>query len=320
MLTSHDVGRRVSVRRRVEGGLTDVLGHLLDVTDDHLEVLSRGKVLALPAADITAAKAVPPATPRRGWEVPDVSPDDMQRICWAGWPARESELLGGWALRAHGGITGRANSAMAAGDPGRPLPEALRRVTAWYTERGLPPLLQLPLADPANLVMEQEGWRRLHVTIVQVAPIERVLDGVPARDDLDAEVTPEPSEDWLSLMHDLDEGDPDAHVAILTGPGRVGFVTLRRDGDPVGIGRVSVEGEWAGVTSVDVAPGARRLGIGSAVMGELLRWAQVQGAASSYLQVRAANPGALRLYDALGYATHHPYCYRAPSSPGSSEA
>ena len=34
------VGQRVSVRRRVEGGLTDVLGHLLDVTDDRLDVLS----------------------------------------------------------------------------------------------------------------------------------------------------------------------------------------------------------------------------------------------------------------------------------------
>ncbi|MDQ1687541.1 MAG: hypothetical protein QOK42_516, partial [Frankiaceae bacterium] len=41
MLTNHDVGRRVSVRRRVEGGLTDVLGHLLDLDGDHLDVLSR---------------------------------------------------------------------------------------------------------------------------------------------------------------------------------------------------------------------------------------------------------------------------------------
>ncbi len=314
MLTSQDVGRRVSVRRRVEGGLTDVLGHLLDLADDHLEVLSRGAVLTLATADVTAAKVVPPATPRRGWGVPEVSPDDMQRICWAGWPARESELLGDWALRAHGGITGRANSAMAVGDPGRPLPEALHQVAGWYAERGLPSLLQLPLADPANLVMEQEGWRRLHVTIVQVAPIERVLTGVPARDDLVAEVATEPSADWLSLMHDLDEADPAAHVAILTGPERVGFATLRLDGVPVGIGRVSVEGQWAGVTSVDVSPAARRQGIGSAVMGELLRWARGQGASASYLQVRAANPAALRLYDALGYVTHHPYGYRSSST------
>ncbi len=187
MLTSQDVGRRVSVRREVEGGLTDVLGHLLDVTDDHLDVLARGEVMSLPTADVTAAKVVPPATPRRGWEVPSVTPDDMQRICWAGWPARDSELLGDWALRAHGGITGRANSAMAVGDPGLPVPDALRAVESWYAGRGLPPLLQLPLADPANLVMADEGWPRLHVTVVQVAPIacragrDRSRSGRPAR-------------------------------------------------------------------------------------------------------------------------------------------
>jgi len=90
---------------------------------------------------VTAAKVVPPATPRRGWEVPAVTPDDMQRICWAGWPARDTELLGDWALRAHGGITGRANSAMAVGDPGLPVPDALRAVESWYAGRGLPPLL-----------------------------------------------------------------------------------------------------------------------------------------------------------------------------------
>ena len=313
-LGASDLGARVAVRRRVEGGLTDVLGYLLDVTPETLEVLSRGEVLALATADVTAAKVVPPATPRRGWEVPSVSPEDMQRICWAGWPPRDHELLGDWALRAHDGITGRANSAMASGDPGLPLPDALRRVASWYADRGLPPLLQLPLADPANLVMAEEGWRRLHVTIVQAAPIDRVLADLPPRDDLVADLAALPSADWLSLMHDLDDGDPDAHVAILTGPERVGFVTLRREGEPVGIGRVSVEGDWAGVTSVDVAPSARRQGIGSAVMGELLRWAQKQGASSSYLQVRALNPGALRLYDALGYVTHHPYCYRAPAA------
>jgi GNAT superfamily N-acetyltransferase len=313
MLTSRDVGLRVSVRRRVEGGLTDVLGHLLDVTPDHLDVLGHGEVLTLPTADVTAAKVVPPATPRRGWEVPSVTPDDMQRICWAGWPARDTELLGDWALRAHGGITGRANSAMAVGDPGRSVHDALRAVESWYAGRGLPPLLQLPLADPANLVMADEGWRRLHVTVVQVAPTAPVLARIDRRRDLRAVVEPVPSSDWRSLMHDLDTDDPEAHVAILTGPDRVAFATLYRGDEPVGIGRVSVEGEWAGVTSVDVAPTARRQGIGSAVMAALLGWAEQQGASSTYLQVRAANPGALRLYAALGYVPHHPYGYRAPA-------
>jgi ribosomal protein S18 acetylase RimI-like enzyme len=316
VLGAADEGARVSVRRRVEGGLTDVVGHLLEAGDSALTVLRpSGEVVVLDASAVTAAKVVPPAPVRRGWEVPAVSPADLQRICWAGWPARDVEMLGAWALRAHDGITGRANSAMAVGDPGVPLADALGVVRRWYAGRDLPPLLQLPLADPVNREMAALGWRRQHVTIVQVAPVAPLLGALPARDDLRAVVDPAPSGDWCSLMHDLDERNPESHVAILTGPPVVGFATLYAGDEPVGIGRVSVEGEWAGVTSVDVAPSARRSGVGSAVMRTLLGWAGERGAVASYLQVRAANDAALRLYAALGYVTHHPYNYRHPPSP-----
>jgi len=173
-------------------------------------------------------------------------------------------------------------------------------------------LLQLPLADPANAAMATAGWDRLHVTVVQVAPVAAVLAASHPQP-LRAVVEAAPSADWLSLMHDLDD-DVDAHVAILTGPPVVGFATLYDGDEALGIGRVSVEGQWCGITSVDVAPAARRRGVGSAVMTALLEWAQQHGASSSYLQVRAGNAAALRLYDALGYVTHHPYCYRAPRS------
>jgi ribosomal protein S18 acetylase RimI-like enzyme len=49
-------------------------------------------------------------------------------------------------------------------------------------------------------------------------------------------------------------------------------------------------------------------------MRGLIEWAGLQGAQASYLQVRAANDAALRLYAALGYVTHHPYVYRAPTT------
>ncbi len=314
MLTGQDVGRRVSVRHRVGSKATDVVGHLLDHTDTELHVLRQdGEVAVIPLADVVVAKVVPRRPVRRGWEVPAVSIARMQAICSAGWPARETEPLGQWLLRAHAGITGRANSAMAVGDPERPLAEALEAVSSWYVHRGVPPLVQLPLADPVNQGMADLGWRRQHVTIVQVAPVSALLGSLPKRDDLTATVTPVPTPEWLSLMHDLVVDDPDTHVAILTGPPVVGFATLTRDGTPVGIGRVSIEGEWAGITSVDVAPDSRRQGIASAVMRTLVSWAGERGAHATYLQVRAANDAALRLYSALGYVTHHPYVYRAPA-------
>ena len=314
MLTDAEVGRRVVVRRLVDGAPTDALGYLIDRSDQVWRVLrADGRITDVDPAAVVAAKRVPPASVRRGWSVPDITPDALQAICSAGWPARELERLGAWQLRSHGGITGRANSAMAVGDPGTPLPDALAAVAQWYADRGLPPLLQLPLADPANLAMAEHGWARKHVTVVQVAPAGPLLARLPESPDLAVTIEPRPSPDWLALMHDLDEHDPDAHVAILAGPPVIGFATLRRDGVPVGIGRISVEGGWAGVTSVDVAPDVRRQGVGTAVMRALVAWAAERGAEATYLQVRAANDAALRLYAALGYATHHPYCYRAPA-------
>jgi ribosomal protein S18 acetylase RimI-like enzyme len=148
--------------------------------------------------------------------------------------------------------------------------------------------------------------------LVQAAAVEATLAQLPERPDLQALVQSRPNDTWLSLMHDLDRDDPESHVAILTGPQVVAFVTLLAGEEPVGIGRVSIEGRWAGVTSVDVAPQRRREGIGSAVMRSLLEWAATQGARAAYLQVRALNEPAVALYQRLGFLTHHPYCYRAP--------
>jgi ribosomal protein S18 acetylase RimI-like enzyme len=44
-------------------------------------------------------------------------------------------------------------------------------------------------------------------------------------------------------------------------------------------------------------------------MRELVGWAAERGAATLYLQTRGDNPGALALYDRLGFVTHHTYRY-----------
>jgi GNAT superfamily N-acetyltransferase len=70
---------------------------------------------------------------------------DLERVAAAHWRGTEEEWLGGWLLRAAGGFTGRANSALPLGDPGRPLDAALAVVTRWYRERGLPPMIAVPV-------------------------------------------------------------------------------------------------------------------------------------------------------------------------------
>ena len=73
-ITPDDVGRRVSVRRRLDATtLSDVVGRLLSWSDDVLRIERRdGTVTEVPAGDLVAAKVVPPApAPRDARADPD---------------------------------------------------------------------------------------------------------------------------------------------------------------------------------------------------------------------------------------------------------
>ena len=84
---------------------------------------------------------------------------DLERVAAAHWRGTEEEWLGDWLLRAAGGFTGRANSALPLGDPGLPLDDALAVVTRWYRERGLPPMIAIPVPLDADASCDSSASR-----------------------------------------------------------------------------------------------------------------------------------------------------------------
>ncbi|MET1063416.1 MAG: hypothetical protein ABWX85_00420 [Arthrobacter sp.] len=64
-LAAADLGTRVVVRYRVEGGLTDALGELVARTDGDCTVRTRRSDVVIPLPLVVAAKQVPPPPPRR---------------------------------------------------------------------------------------------------------------------------------------------------------------------------------------------------------------------------------------------------------------
>ncbi|MFJ5860632.1 hypothetical protein ACIQCM_04355 [Pseudarthrobacter sp. NPDC092439] len=58
-------GTRVVVRYRIEGGLTDALGHLVARDAGACTIRTRQADVVIPLERVVAAKEVPPAPPRR---------------------------------------------------------------------------------------------------------------------------------------------------------------------------------------------------------------------------------------------------------------
>ncbi|MFE2480338.1 GNAT family N-acetyltransferase [Streptomyces sp. NPDC001194] len=309
-ITPADVGKRVSVRR-VESGsseapsFTDTVGVLTSWDQGVLTITRKSGVsVHISESSLVAGKVVPPAPARR--RGPAASFEELARIGARAWQPLESEPLGEWTLRAAGGFTRRANSVLPLGDPGVPLDEALARVTSWYAERELPAYVQTATgaAGTQELLgaeLERRGWVNevsAEVRIAALAPIADVDTGAGARE---VRLTRAPDEEWLGMYGRVK--DPEVARRVLVAGPSVWFATLPGRA----IGRLVVDGRWAGFAAVEVDPEHRRGGLGTAVMAVLARQALEEGASAAWLQVEADNAGALALYDGLGFARHHAY-------------
>ncbi len=313
-LSPEHVGNRVVVRRRLAGGgLGDVLGELLAWENAVLRVRAGdGSVVEIAEADVAGGKPVPPAAHER------TSPEELEEIAALGWPALESEWLGRWWLRAAEGFTGRANSVLPLGDPGVGLEQALAFVERWYGERGLPPTAMVVLDTGIDRELDRRGWQLVAPSfshrdvLVQAAPLATAVAGLEqhAVPDVDVRLEREPDEEWLSLYR---AGTlPPVALRVLAHP-EARFATVRLDGRLAAIGRAVLVRRWVGLSALEVAPHARRRGLGTAVVAALLRDAGARGARASYLQVTAENDAAFALYGRLGFRTHHRYGYRSPA-------
>ena len=254
---------------------------------------------------------------------------ELERIAAAHWRGAEEEWLGDWLLRAAGGFTGRANSALALGDPGLPLDDALAVVTKWYRSRDLPPMIAVPLSfgpsgagHELDSALAARNWpARPGAAFVMVADLPLGVSstgvssmGVPV--DHELLVQSEPDDDWLARYHYRGTGLPATARQVLTSCAEQSFISLRDRADVVAIARLSVAAGWAGVTAVEVHPERRRRGLGTAVTMVACQVAASRGIPSVFLQTEVGNSAARGLYERVGFRYSHGYHYRiAPDKP-----
>jgi GNAT superfamily N-acetyltransferase len=317
---SADVGRRVTLRRRVGGGLADVVGVVESVTDQ-VRIRRRDRTLVdVAPGDVVSARVVTPPRQRltTAAEVTDLV---LERVAAHGWRPLERVDLGLWRLRAAHGFTGRANSVLPLGDPGRPLPQAVSDATDWYQARRLVPTFQvpLPLAVDLDRQLAGAGWELTDPVDVLVADLDPVRQACASIGSAPAEVrlADTPDDQWLATYrYRGGELPAEARSVLLNAAAPIFASAVAPAGATVAVGRAVVTGQWVGLTAVDVVPTARRRGLATAVADALLQAATDRGARHVYLQVAADNHAAQSLYRRLGFTRHHGYHYRRrPTAP-----
>ena len=258
----------------------------------------------------------------------------LERAAAAHWQAADTSRLGSWLLRADGGFTGRANSALPLGDPGLPLAGAVDEAEAWYRARGLPPMIVIPgplgpaapdgglAGDPLDTLLAARGWRVRPAPVVVVMTAEagqvggtgRSPDGQPGPEVSGAaravRFAPRPDEAWLARYHFRGAALPARAVRLLLSAPWQAFASLAVDGETAAVGRVSVAAGWAGITAVDVDPRYRRRGLGTLMTRALAAEAARRGVRRVFLQVEQDNLAARALYARCGFAGVHRYHYR----------
>jgi ribosomal protein S18 acetylase RimI-like enzyme len=106
--------------------------------------------------------------------------------------------------------------------------------------------------------------------------------------DVDSSRSPEAS--WLNRL-----GSDSVMLGAVSGAELVGVASLRRNPLPGCANQAHISG-------VFVAPARRRMGVGTRLMQEVIRYARTRGdIASLHLSVDAANTAALRLYRSLDF-------------------
>jgi hypothetical protein len=279
-----EVGTRVTVRYRRPAGLvpplTDVVGHLLDITPLVSVRTKTGAVVQFAPADVVTVRTLSDV-PVRASQI-----RALEHAAALAWPGVEQHWLDGWLLRAGHGVTHRANSAVPLDISANQA--AIPAIVEWYRRRSLTP--RLAIADRLlRIAGAGEHANRMLVRDVHTA-----------QPDPSVRLSSRPDGDWLRLYR------RQIPVEVLTAV--VGGELIFGTHPDAASARASVTDapdgtRWVGLSAVRVADPQRDNGL--ALCETLLAWGAAHGATRGYVRILDDDRAAAGAARSLGFTLHH---------------
>ncbi len=239
---------------------------------------------------------------------------ELEQVASNAWVAEEVERLGGWLLRANGGVTRRANSVLPIGPPPPPLEDSIEKSISFYRERGLKPRFQMTeTSKPIELDrdLSERGFEVGLQVEVHTAAINHLIQKDTT---IDVMISNDVSDGWMSVYSEASGYDSSTMETRKNLMKRTtlpkAFALAKIDRELAGVGFGVVEGKWLGLFNIASHPSFRGRGVALSVNTALAKWGHQMGARSAYLQVESENIPAQKLYNKLGFQQLYTYWYR----------
>jgi ribosomal protein S18 acetylase RimI-like enzyme len=231
------------------------------------------------------------------------------------WPAASVHYDGTWLVRLTAGHPAKRLNSVNPLDPGdlNGLVERIGRAARRFEAYGRPLTFRMSPLSGERLAahFDQHGWSLFDESLVMDMALDEAatadaIDQIPMRDVarfvtalLAAHGSP------ASLRPGLSE-------IIGAIRAEAGLFVAEEEGRAVSTLICVHDGDLAGLFEVATATEARGRGHARNTILSALKWARLKGARRAWLQVEAANAGAVRLYSDLGFAEAYRYHYRRP--------
>jgi GNAT superfamily N-acetyltransferase len=229
------------------------------------------------------------------------------------WPALHTMQYDGWILRFANGVTKRSNSVNllypSTLDPGRKIAYCERI----YESQQIPPCFKItPVAQPAGIdqLLADRGYAIHSYISFQTMDIGEFPALSEANVKIEHELTPGWMDDFIR-MNGFDPLRKKPYLGIMHQMNLPKcLISIHQGRHAIGVGLGVVEGRYLGLFDIVVDETHRNMGLGSLIVGHILRWGRKQGADLAYLQVLSDNSPALNLYKKRGFRESYRYWYR----------
>lgn len=230
----------------------------------------------------------------------------------ATWPASEFGEAGGFRLRRDDGSGNRTSAATLEASTGD-IAAAEAAMRAW----GQRPLFMIrPGEEALDAELDARGYAVHDASLVLAARCDEIGTGDPERASV--------GDMLLRVMADVwaNGGIGADRLAVMArAPEPKAYVLGRTDDSVVGAGFVAGASGVAVLHALEIAPAARRRGVGGAMTRSAGGWADEHGMDRLLLAVTRANADARAVYGRLGFTEEAAYHYRrAPDAGGTSSA